>query len=137
MRALFLSLILSLAGTGLCHAQSSADTNRLTAVIIKRHIPATWLLDGPPTFRETLLLATNGYCAVATSGVAGSMIATNQYSGTWRARDEMVVMTLTRSSDKSVKMPLVTTNYVLRLTTEDLIVSDVSGTSVSHFRKLK
>ena len=49
----------------------------------------------------------------------------------------MVVLNMTRSSDKSVKMPLVTTNYVLRLTTEDLIVSDVSGTSVSHFRKLK
>jgi len=137
MRKLFLYLILGLAGTGLCHGQSAADTNRLTSAVIQRHIPATWLLDGPPTFRETILFGTNGYCAIATSGVAGSMIATNQYQGNWRAKNEMVVLTMTKSSDKSVKLPLVTTNYVLRLTEQDLIVSDATGLSVSHFRKLK
>ena len=133
MRKLFLSLILALAANGL----QAVDTNVLSSVVIKQHIPATWLLDGPPSFRETILFATNGYCAIATSGAAGGIVATNQYQGSWKAKDSMVILTMTKSSDRTAKLPLVATNYIVSLTSKDLIVADASGLNLSHFRKLK
>lgn len=110
-----------------------ADDSPASDSAIQQRMVGTWFMGHYHAFKSTITIDTNGdYVAYLTSGHS----RTNKLEGTMRIRDGLMIDTLKKSSITNEPVPLVFTNFIIRVTDRELVYRAQVTSQMVVFKKV-